>query len=94
MRVTVLNPLTIFIGILLLIFVVIPLLPILLLIFILFLLFGRTVSVRNQYERFRDSRFYGKMRQDRQSAKKADDPDVCDVECTVISSETVDDNKK
>ena len=34
------------------------------------------------------------MRQDRQSAKKADDPDVCDVECTVISSETVDDNKK
>ncbi len=90
MRLTVLNPLTIIVGLFLLIFVIIPLLPILLLFVIFFLIFGRRVSMRKRYEQFRDSRFYGS----RVKEEKPDDPDVCDVECTVISSETVDDKKQ
>lgn len=96
MRFTVLNPLTILLGVLLLVFIVIPLLPILLVFVLFFLLFGRrSAGLRSQYERFRDSRFYGNMDQAKHQQKKdADDPDVCDVECTVISSETIDDDKK
>ena len=89
MRITVLNPLSIILGLFLLIFVIIPLLPIILLIVLFFLIFGRKASMRKRYEQFRDSRFYGS----RMKEEKQDDPDVCDVECTVISSETVDDKK-
>ena len=89
MRFTVLNPLSLILGLFLLIFVIIPLLPIILLIVLFFLIFGRKASMRKRYEQFRDSRFYGT----RVKEEKPDDPDVCDVECTVISSETVDDKK-
>ena len=89
MRITVLNPLSIILGLFLLIFVIIPLLPIILLIVLFFLIFGRKASMRKRYEQFRDSRFYNT----RVKEEKPDDPDVCDVECTVISSETVDDKK-
>ena len=89
MRFTVLNPLSLILGLFLFIFVIIPLLPIILLIVLFFLIFGRKASMRKRYEQFRDSRFYGT----RAKEEKPDDPDVCDVECTVISSETVDDKK-
>lgn len=82
-----------FIGLLgcLLIILLIPLLPFLLLIFFVFLIFGRNFSIRKQYERFRDSRFNpGRPAEQRTS----EDPDVCDVECTVISTEPVEDDKK
>lgn len=83
------SPLTGLVGCLV-VLILIPLLPILLLIFVVFLIFGRTINLRKQYERFRDSRFYRSRRSD---DDRPDDPDVCDVECTVISSETVDDDK-
>ena len=89
MRLTVLHPLSIILGFFLLIFVILPLLPLILVIVLLFLIFGKKVSMRKRYEQFRDSRFYGA----RMKEEKPDDPDVCDVECTVISSETVDDKK-
>ena len=90
MRVTVLNPLAIILGLILLVLVIVPLLPIILIFLIIFLIFGKKVSMRKRYEQFRDSRFYGS----RMKEEKQDDPDVCDVECTVISSETVDDKKQ